>query len=471
MEISDRSVVLRDESPLHLRASTSERIAVSSLPDLTARIDAMGLSHEYKAFRERYQAWRCGSAQGAAGSLQPEEIATRYGGFGYWYPSKEVWSWRRTLSFWIAVTAFEGSMFFSISSFCFCYPEYLGQYAAAMTKHGYMAGKVNYYVCTYLMCVETVNLTATEGDDEVSPHNQRAFPSGVSFFGFEWWPFNVREAVARLQRLGVGPYPYYASIIYFMGVNVFSVGVVAEFLPLSHATSSFVLSLAFTVGSTLFLIGGLAECVENEVFTKFRCKDIGWWGAVLNTIGGAWFVLGSAMSFDTSLSYYANFLFGIGSTVYALGSGIILVMWKDEQFGLTFLSALNKLGGANGRPMILTDGESVCQEVKTFSWRGAGFIVIYIMTATTSTYDGFLSLAEIEESSSLTDILVRPFNCFLPCICTHALLAICSAVVKVPADPPFRELYVFSRLLAVFMLLTSLVYFVETLRGASIAVA
>ncbi|CAE7268360.1 unnamed protein product, partial [Symbiodinium sp. CCMP2456] len=30
----------------------------------------------------------------------------------------------------------------------------------ALTKWGYVGGKINFIVCTYLMCIETINLTA-----------------------------------------------------------------------------------------------------------------------------------------------------------------------------------------------------------------------------------------------------------------------------------------------------------------------
>ena len=33
----------------------------------------------------------------------------------------------------------------------------------------------------------------------------------------------------------------------------------------------------------------------------------------------------------------------------------LMLMWKDEQFGLTFLAVLNDLGGKNGRPLVLDD--------------------------------------------------------------------------------------------------------------------
>lgn len=447
-----------------LRVASVERIAVSGLPNLTDRIDAMGLTGEYRAYRERYQAWRNGSAEGAVGSLQASDLSRRYAGFGYWYPSKEVWAWRRTLSFWIAVTFFEGSVFFTVSSFLLCYEQHLAHYSSAVTTYGYIAGKVNFLLCTYLMCVETVNLSA--GDDTVDMSFD-VRPS-VAFIGFEWWPFNVRTAVRRLKRLGAGPYPYYASIMYFAGVNAFLIGLVAEFLALPHDVASWIQIVSFIIGSTLFVLGGVAECIENEVFVKVKCCEIGWWGAILNTIGGVFFLLGSVFGAFSHLRYWGNVMFGVGSMIFAIGAGTMIIMWKDEQFGLTFLSALNKLGGAHGRPLLLRDGETVVREPKTFSCRGAIFIIIYILAANVSTYDGLLSLAEVTtENMSFTKAVSVPFYSFLPCIFAHALLAINCAVVKVPADPPFRELYIFCRFLAVIMVVICMANLVETLHYAS----
>ena len=40
----------------------------------------------------------------------------------------------------------------------------------------------------------------------------------------------------------------------------------------------------------------------------------------------------------------------------------MIYMWKDEQFGLTFLAVLNRLGGPHGQPMVLDEDEGKVEE-------------------------------------------------------------------------------------------------------------
>lgn len=43
------------------------------------------------------------------------------------------------------------------------------------------------------------------------------------------------------------------------------------------------------------------------------------------------------------------------------------------------------------------------------------------------------------------------FNAFLPCLFAHLMLALNSAVIKTPKMPPFRQLYLLARVLAIVM--------------------
>merc|ERR1711964_284649 len=106
-------------------------------------------------------------------------------------------------------------------------------------------------------------------------------------------------------------------------------------------------------------------------------------------------------------------------------------MWKDEQFGLSFFAALNNLGGPNGRPLVLRAQNGTVEEEATFSWRGSLFIVIYILAACVSVYNFNTSMAEIGKSSVWNSYIVyRSFDALLPCIFSHVLLGLNSAVIK-----------------------------------------
>jgi len=143
------------------------------------------------------------------------------------------------MSYWISVTFFEGSVFFTISSFLGCYPEYLGNLKKIVTTWGYLAGHINFMVCTYLMCVATINLSnadlgnmqkakkaslkdcSSSDDDEESSGNSDDSDDGERW---HWWPFRVRMAIDKLDALGAGPWPYFAGAIYLVGVLVMGVG-------------------------------------------------------------------------------------------------------------------------------------------------------------------------------------------------------------------------------------------------------
>lgn len=482
---------------LSLEASELQRI--KNLPSLMNKIDEMGLSEEYAAYRERYLAWRTGAAEGAKSDLNAVDLPKiRQKGFGFWYPSMEVWQWRRTLSYWIAVTFFEGSLFFTISSFFYCYAEELGRLKAALTTWGYVGGKINFIICTYLMCIETINLTADHDNrkkaikkrkrlkpfsDEVASTSSngsggsvasvlsdsesdassdsgsdlerspsgRGRPTARRPERFYLNPLRAKRALRNLERLGAGPWPYWASLIYFLGVGAFTVGLACEFMSfLPHDVVEWVFLMSFLVGSLMFLGGGLMECIENDVFTTFKMTQ-GWWGAFLNTLGALGFTIGAILGFFHGWDYEANFSYGVGSAIFAAGSAVMILMWKDEQFGLTFLAVLN-----DGPPSILSREE--ISKAATFSISGTIFIMIYCLAAAMSFYGLFISISLMRHKHhSLTTAIAlsNAFNAFLPCLFVHLMLALNSAVLKTPKMSPFKQLYIMARVLAIVMVLNS----------------
>jgi len=454
---------------------------VRRLPDLMDRIRDMGLTGEYVAFRERYLGWRQGRTVGASGELGSQRVHSR--GFGFWYPTVTVWQWRRTLSYWIAVTFFGGSFFFMVSSFLWCYPERLGKLKHTVTTWGYMAGKVNFLICTYLMCLETINLSNADhdkptqlgslsdsSDEETESSVEHESHTRVGMGKDEkwlWWPFHVRTAIAKLEVLGAGPWPYFASAIYLVGVLTFAIGLIPDFLPhgtLDEEVSKWVLNLAFLFGSLFFFLGGFAECIENQVFTTCSLNQ-GWVGAALNLLGGAGFLVGAIMAFFPGGSFYSMFTYGIGSGIYLLGAGVMIIMWKDEQFGLTFLAVLNKLGGPTAKPVLNNGHGDDVEEDHALSFMTAVFVMIYIITGSLSVYDFMISINDLWSSPDPSRIVERSFNAFLPCIFAYVMLALTSGVYKTPEVAPFHQLYIGCRYLAIAMCINSAARFIQALQA------
>ena len=354
-----------DSSVQNGPAASTRRVGGSKeVPDLMGKLDEMGLTDAYAAYRRRYLAWRTGDELHANAQVQQRP------GFGFWYPSLEVWQWRRTLSYWIAVTLFEGSIFFTLSSFLWCYSEKLGAMKEALTTCGYVGGIINFVVCTYLMCIQTINLTADhehsrkeaihrltspEAETSLSSEDESTETQDVERVSgsdgpaweclgegagagpkrngeppaerFDLNPFGVRKALRNLKRLGAGPWPYFASLIYLLGVFAFAIGLIAQFCTfLPDAVRDWTQLVSFELGSLLFTGGGFMECLENAVFTSCQTSQ-GWWGAIFNTLGSLGFLVGATLNFFSGFDYEANFSYGVGSFIFAMAAGVQIVMW------------------------------------------------------------------------------------------------------------------------------------------------
>jgi len=440
-----------------MQVSNSERQRVGELPDLMDRINALGVTEEYTAYRSRFRYWHQGSTVGSKGELGVGHTKTGKSGFGYWYPTMTAWKWRRTLSYWIAVSFFEGSLFFTMSCFLGCFPDRLGRLKFAVTTCGLVGGKLNFFLCTYLMCLETINLS--NADHQHSSCNLDTVEDGKrnAEEPFMFWPFHGRTAVKKLKLLGAGPWPYCASVIYFLGVLVFGIGLAAEFvMVLPQLVSEWIVLISFTVGSIMFSLGGLFECLENKVFTT--CVwDQGYVGALLNFVGGLGFTVGSVLAFLPDQAFASNFSYGVASALFALGSATMIIMWKDEQYGLTFLAVLNHLGDPDGSPTMA--GESKDQP-KTLSKTAAFFIMVYVMAAVASFYDFLITFANVHDLP-LSLVFEGAFNALLPCIFAHLMLTLNSGIYRTPKVAPFHSLYIACRGIAGLTMLNNLARVVQ----------
>eukprot|EP00931_Biecheleriopsis_adriatica_P017561 TRINITY_DN12552_c0_g1_i1.p1 TRINITY_DN12552_c0_g1~~TRINITY_DN12552_c0_g1_i1.p1 ORF type:complete len:451 (-),score=48.03 TRINITY_DN12552_c0_g1_i1:111-1463(-) len=412
-----------------------------------------GVAVEYDdAWKERYD----GGSHTQARTRKTGRYKTHTAVFGDWYPSMEVWRWRRTLSYWIAITFFEGSVFFTISSFMFCYADRLGVLKFALTTGGYMAGKVNYWICCWFMCIETINLSTKrvqvlESGSECSDEDEEEEEPESPYL----WPFHARRAMRNLKRVGSSPWPYYTSVTYLIGVMLFTAALACEFIGLPEEVEKQSGLLLFLLGSLLFTVGGFAECMENEVFTGIACS-IANIGALLNFVGGLFFLIGSVLGYVEGQSYNASFTFGIGSLAYAIGSALMIVMWKDEQFGLTYLSVLNQVNGPRGRPLVVSDTENNVKEKKTFSFRGTILIIVYCFGASFATYNFLIALAALNYSGlGKHRIWLRAWNALLPAAFVHMLLALNCGVIRSPKMSPFRQLYHLCRVMGVLVCIGS----------------
>jgi hypothetical protein len=424
-----------------------------NLPDLMDRIESMGLGEQYSLFRERYHGWRQGKPKGASGDCTAVELqAKEQGAVGKWCPRVQGWKWRRTISFWIALTFFTGSIFFAISSFLYNYPDMLGDLAWPVTTGGYIAGKVNFFVCTYLMCIEVVNLTAVHGaNGDAGKQDEQPF----------WYcPFYWRTAFSNLEAIGAGPWPYYASVTFFIGVLVFAIGLAAEMIPgIPEAVEQPVLQWSFLLGSILFVLGGLAECIDSDVFTSLKF-DKGYVGALCNMLGGMGFLIGAILAwFD---SYSSNFAYGVGSVIYLLGSSVMIIMWEDQQYGLTFLAVLNQIESQRRLSGSDRSISSTSEKSVTFSRRGVVFIHIYCIAVAFGVYNFNMEIFLFKQRPTLRALQLA-VNELMPSVICLMVLTLASAVVKTPKAAPYHQLFLALRVLSLLMVCSSISTFVEFL--------
>jgi len=144
-------------------------------------------------------------------------------------------------------------------------------------------------------------------------------------------------------------------------------------------------------------------------------------------------------------------------------------MWKDEQFGLTFLAVLNKLGGPAGRPMISRgDFQDNPQEAR-FSPCGVIFIHVYCLAGAFAVYDFNLTLALVVKGKlHLLRAIQLAFNEFVPFIVCNMVLALTSAVVRMPKLAPYRQLFLGMRFVALLLLLNSCSTFIDLITHGTV---
>ena len=81
--------------------------------------------------------------------------STRDQQFDFWYPNWSTWKFRRTLSFWIAITYIEGSLLFLIGGLAAMLE--LGSEQALITTP-YFVGSICFTLGSYAGLLEVLNI-------------------------------------------------------------------------------------------------------------------------------------------------------------------------------------------------------------------------------------------------------------------------------------------------------------------------
>jgi len=406
-----------------------------ALPDLRGRITDLGLLREYDRFSTDYLSWRKGGSKGAKGEITASALEglRAFGSF----TAYSDWQWRRTISYWVAILFLEGSLNFTVTSFAANEKSKLREYYHPMTSWSIIPGCICYALSTYLMCLETVNLK-----------KQGAMT---------WWPIPTPEVLVQWKDMGLTSFPYAASIIYFIGALIYFIPMVAEIVFAGvdppRVLEVLIIQVPYIVAGALFAVCGLCECLDNGTFKSWPTTTA-WWGTFLNLIGGIFFfAAGIALLMS---EWWCNTLFGIGSAMDTVGGAIMIIMWKDEQFGLTFVAALN-----NPQEGSCIEVSRPAAKERFFSLRSLFFLFLFVIAAATSVFNFAVTLEDLMMKRRLFTVVLL-YNHLVPFLLLHLALVLCSAIVRMPKATPYHQLMIGLRIVMILVAAGQIAHLVAT---------
>jgi hypothetical protein len=140
-------------------------------------------------------------------------------------------------------------------------------------------------------------------------------------------------------------------------------------------------------------------------------------------------------------------LFAVGSGFYTGASILSFLLWKDEQYGLSFLTVLNEAAKRSRTSGSASFSANLGGE--RFSSRGIFFLVFYSTVGVVVVYNAGLML-EHATSPGATWRYANVYNELLPFFLMHMVLLMHSAVVQTPSrdNQPFHLLVMATRVLA-----------------------
>lgn len=249
----------------------------------------------------------------------------------YVHPHDE-YDYRDTIAYWSAIFFIEGSVLFTIGSISM-YPEILGSKEHYANKYlawvdwPFMMGAWCFLLAHYLTYFQVINQDT---------HRDAV---GVRF-------------VARPR---CGDRAHMGCLINLLGCLCYGLNTMAMFggPDLKKGNLRFDLWYVGTgsLGSFFFAVGAVLEGEYND-WRKLSWNRIGElpvWMSYMNFIGASLFFVAYVIDFnhyaDEEPEYWAATFFGvastftIGSILFTIASWMMVIMWKQEQFGLGFAKA------------------------------------------------------------------------------------------------------------------------------------
>jgi hypothetical protein len=433
--------------------------------------------------------------------------------FKLWYTDMSEWQWQKTCTYWVSATFFIGSVFFAMSSFAGCFPSLSHEPFKHIVEYLSWIGNC-YFTCgMYLLLLSVTNFNR-HGDFGINvtgfdfnplaygrvcerlKHNEvgrnsyhicLAYLVGVVFYNI----MTLVPVVKRLANIAGLTFPAWFHAI---AMSIDLPGIVAVTLVISNI-----------LGGLSFWGAGCLEMLENRVWVyPFEAvkslrnissrrseppasssnpsyeesllspkeeelpEFLAQIASILNMIGGLLFfvppVIEQITKFlpiyhdESEAEWWSSMLFGIGSCCYIVASYLSVVMWQNNQLGLTFMAKLN------------VDHEKDREEVAKLPFITIIMVVVCCFACVATLTDFVLTFSEIVRNhESLIQSCLHVCRAFIPFLLSKMMLTLISAQPQLPDHQPYRKLFITARLLVfglLFIILHNLMHSVhEILRG------
>jgi len=384
-----------------------------SLPDLTDRIAKLGLMKEYQRFRQGYLNWRQGWHQGARGEATHSGFEAERVRMQFLEPSEEEFKWRKTISYWIVTCTLEGSFIFIFTSLNSCYPDFWGRLVEAVTTRSTFVGGSFFYLSTYMVCFEVMNLKCEH--DEI-----------------RWNPFNIPRHLKHCEDIGLRTWPFLAGVLYFIGANFFQVNLTISLFPALIARpmlNFYGVQIPCAVGGVFFFLASLCE-VKEWLAEK---QQTVLFAVINNLLGGALFAAGGIIYMVKETPHFdpvwvGGMVYVVGSINYVLGAVSSLMIWRDGNFGLTYSAQLGKLAPHESLGRFSAFSIALVTGLCLF---GTVAVLVFFCEAD-------LNWLNAHDEADYT---TRTFYPFLLFVIIHMVIALRAAVVNLPTEQPWRALH------------------------------
>mmetsp|Transcript_39479 Transcript_39479/g.108766 ORF Transcript_39479/g.108766 Transcript_39479/m.108766 type:complete len:464 (-) Transcript_39479:96-1487(-) len=438
-------------------AQLDYRRNVDDLPDLSDRLREQGVYQEYVEWRTSYMRWRKGEAVGAKGENTTKAHSSRVADFAYWYPTVTMFTFRRTLAFWIGVFCVKGCLLFLWICYFNAYVANDTTPTYSLTKFPNLIGGCCFFASAYLSYFELINM-----DSDVDANK-------INY---------VRCDFKLLSNLGIEIYTPIGCISYVVGAMFYTVAQIGEIFEAEGALMVYLVEWPYILGGFLFAAAGVCELFINKVFTSLP-NTYPWWSSSFNFVGGICFYLSALPSVvgDEGDRWTA-----IGCFFYLAAATIVLWMWRGEQFGGSIIPALNRAMRDNDSEIVVrrepTTGvyhiianssslprDSSKEDAHTFlgpklSWRGLMFLQVYVCVGVIQIISACgcfaRDVAEFERAWAFKRYLTMFFGDVCNVCIVLMILVLTSACVTVPDQQPYRTLAVMMRFLSIVILANSL---------------